>query len=145
MAGLHYQANLTITRMNIQVLIYIVHPSRYAPARSGRFLAAGEYPGKHVYGGRALGLDEFHALPADFFQRVDSGGQPVRIQILTSGEEDTPQQKEEPKPAVDLKAVANKTMLVKLAAKHGLELDPAMSRREMEDALVAHLADTDDE
>ncbi len=132
----------------MNVLIYIVNPSRYAAARVGRFVASAQYPGKHLYDGRAMTVAEFNNLPADFFDKVDTGGQSIQIKILDGEESEIPAEVKKiappPPSKAEINAAANKQAVIDLAAKHGLTLDPILTRREMEDALVAHLNGEDE-
>jgi hypothetical protein len=91
---------------------------------------------------------EFNNLPADFFDKVDTGGQSIQIKILDGEESEIPAEVKKiappPPSKAEINAAANKQAVIDLAAKHGLTLDPILTRREMEDALVAHLNGEDE-
>ena len=163
---------------NILVLVYCFHPSRYAPARCGRFISSSKFPGLHVYEGKPMTVDEFHKLPADFLSTVDTGGKPVQVKLVEIEAKPKPEGNKKPdnetgdtdpdsgddaptetepesesveqaeattgestgKPTLeDIESLRKKGDVVELAAAHGLDLDPSLTRNEMEDRLVEFL------
>lgn len=136
---------------DIQVLICFRNPSRYSPARCGRFISAEDHPGLHVLDGRAMSLEEYESQPENFLAKLQTGGHDLQVKVLRpkpvavpTGEPGDDAGEGEPEPVVSteqaLADARNKQQVIDLAAKHGLTLDPKMTRREMEDALLAHLA-----